>query len=116
MWALAPAGRPSQKQGLAQGEVLDEVLGPLGFGEWMKYAGLYSTKSNLRNDNRRRKKRVSAAKSDFAVLYPVSRRFRQPADSRVTARWSAVAGSFGLRRERRTASPLSGVPPDPCHK
>jgi hypothetical protein len=49
-------------------------------------------------------------------LYPVSRRSRQPADTRVAAGWPAVAGSFGLRRERRTVLPLSGVLPDPCHK
>src|SRR5579859_3242611 len=31
-------------------------------------------------------------------------------------RWPAVAGSFGLERERRIASPLSGTTPDPCPK
>ena len=52
--------------------------------------------SSPRNDNRRLKKRVSAAKYDSAARYPVSRRFRQPADPRVTARWPAGAGNFGL--------------------
>ena len=36
--------------------------------------------------------------------------------SHATALWPAVAGSFGLQRERRIASPLSGTTLYPCHK
>jgi hypothetical protein len=53
-------------------------------------------KSNLRNDNRRLKKKVSAAKSDSGARYPVSRRFRHSGRLSRTSRWSAVARSFGL--------------------
>ena len=42
------------------------------------------------------KKRVSAAKSDSAALYPISRRFRHSGWLSRTSRWSAVAGGFGL--------------------
>ena len=45
-----------------------------------------------------------------------SRRYRQATASHATAPWPAVAGSFGLPRERRIVSPLSGSTPYPCQK
>jgi hypothetical protein len=56
-----------------------------------------AAKSNLRNDNRRFKKRVSTAKSDAgAVSISSRRRFRHSGRLSRTSHWSAVAGSFGL--------------------
>jgi len=60
-----------------------------------------STQSNLRNDNRRLKKRVSAARSDSAardILFADD--FGTTGGLSSPSRWSAVAGSFGLRRAK----------------
>jgi hypothetical protein len=46
------------------------------------YGTASALRSNLRNDNRRLKKSLSAARSDSGALYPVIRRFRQAAASR----------------------------------
>ena len=51
-----------------------------GFSERALTLGLQLTKSNLRGGQ----EMSPAAKPDSAALYTVSRRFRQPADSRVT--------------------------------
>ncbi len=57
--------------------------------------------SNPRNDNCRYKKAVSAAWSDSAVRYMLSAEdFGTTGGLSSPSRWSAVAGSFGLRRAK----------------
>ena len=67
---------------------------------------------------------VSSSAPDFLLHHrqtrkgpiPYNKSYRQATASHATASWPAVAGSFGLPRERRIVSPLSGTSPDPCPK
>jgi hypothetical protein len=60
-----------------------------------------ATQSNRRNDNRRFKKRLSAAWSGSALRYMLlADDFGTTGGLSSPSRWSAVAGSFGLRRAK----------------